>query len=930
MLKLDVPPRLTLLLGVPGICQRKLPSVVRKFKYMRASLKIFGSRCLSGSGRVATVQRASIALCGASVLFSAGARMASAGQSAPSMKLPESGVVLRDTPNPLRYFDAAGRKSAVFGRQNGQFEAWIYPVKVLHNFRLEFQQEGQPEAVRGENILREVVTRPESTSLVYVHPNFTVREIIWAPLDEPALLVYFDVDSSKPLDITAAFVPDFKPMWPASFGGQHSSWLAEEKAFALTDVTEHPTALVGSPAVRAYTEFTDHQLASGETILRVRFESRKVDAGPIPLALALSMDGAANATAIYRDVLARSRELFEKRVAHHREFLERTFSFESPDAELNQAVLWSKLTLDAGWVCHSNYGCGLVAGYGPSGTGERPGFDWWFGGDAMMSSWALEDMGDLDGALQALRFLKARQRADGKVMHEMPQSVDLLDWFGKFRYAYYHADTTPMYLYSLGEYWQRTGDAKFLEEFWPSIQKAYSYCLSTVDSADGLMDNTKAGLAAVEVGVLRGKVVKDIYLEGFWVGALDAFARMAAAKGEKSFAEEAAQRAAKARDSVEKAWWSADQRAYTFGISTDGRRTDLIGVWPSVMLALSPEMNSSQSRAAAASMAAPAIAADWGARWLANDHPLYDPLSYNNGTAWPFMSGFASWAQYRHGLPLAAFALWSSVARLTGLTAPGAVPELMNGDRYLAGEFAVPHQLFSSDGVLLPAMRGLLGLEVHGPAAAIDHELQFSFAPNLPADWPFLRFERYAIGKGHLSGEILQEAMQTTLDVKYDGDSAIVGKLAPSVPAAARIKSVQLNHKPAKYSVRDLGSFVRVELAPVKIESASPTVVTVEYEGGIGIVPPAPRSQPGERSSALKILGVNSYTQSPRCLVQISVAGLAGRTYPLQLISSMQDLRAAELRISKTGSGYIVDVPFDADNASARPGYVTRQVCLTN
>jgi hypothetical protein len=879
---------------------------------------------------MAMAWHAGVGICAMCALFFLGAQVLAAGQSGQGVNLPESGVVLRDSPNPLRYFDVTGRKSAAFGRQNGQFEAWIYPVKLLHNFRLEFQQLGQPEAVRGENILREVVTRPESTTLVYVHPNFTVREVIWAPLDEPALLVYFESDSAKPLDITAAFVPDFKPMWPASFGGQHSSWLAGEKAFALSDATEKPTALVGSPAVSAYTEFTDHQLASGEMILRMRFEPGKAGSAPLALAMALSLDGASDATAVYRDVLARSRELFEKRVAHHREFLARTFSFEAPDAELNQAVLWSKLTLDAGWVCHAKYGCGLVAGYGPSGVGERPGFDWWFGGDAMLSSWALEDMGDLDGALQALRFLKERQRSDGKVMHEMTQSVDLLDWFGKFRYAYYHADTTPMYLYSLGQYWRRTGDTKFLEEFWPSIEKAYSYCLSTMDSADGLMDNMKAGLAAVEVGVLRGKVVKDIYLEGFWVGALEALGPMAAAKGEKSLAEETVQRAAKARDSLEKKWWTAEQRAYTFGISSDGQRTDLVGVWPSVLLALSDEMNSAQSTAAAASIANPAIATDWGARWLANENPLYDPLSYNNGTAWPFMSGFAAWAQYRHGLPLAAFALWSSVARLTGLTAPGAVPELMNGDRYLAGEFAVPHQLFSSDGVLLPAVRGELGLEVRGPDTTSEHSLQLSFAPNLPADWPFLRFERYAIGKGHLSGEILQRPRQTILEVKYDGDSAIIASLVPSVPAAARIKTVLLNDKLTKYSIRDLGSFVRLDLAPVRVEPASRVVVTVDYEGGIGIVPPAPSPHPGERSSTLKILGVKSYNQNPSCLVQISVAGLAGRTYRLELVSSLPNLRVAGLPINKTDSGYLVDVPFAGDKAGERSRYATQQVCLAN
>ena len=314
-------------------------------------------------------------------------------QKAP-INLPESGLVLRGSPQPLRFFDVTGRKAAVFGKQNGQFEAWIYPVKLLHSFRLQFQQEGQVEAVRGEALLRQVVTRPESTTLIYVHPDFSVREIIWTPLNEPAVAIYFEVDSAKPLDITAAFVPDFKPMWPASFGGQHSSWLAAEKAFALTDVTGGPTALVGSPAVSSFTEFTDHQLASGETLLRMHFTSEQSRSLLPPLVMSFSMESEAKAIDIYHDVLARSQELFQQRVEHHRQFLARTFSFESPDAQLNQDFQWAKNSLDFGWVCHPKYGCGLIAGYGPSGTGERPGFDWWFGGDAMMSSWALEDVGD--------------------------------------------------------------------------------------------------------------------------------------------------------------------------------------------------------------------------------------------------------------------------------------------------------------------------------------------------------------------------------------------------------------------------------------------------------------------------------------------------------------------------------------------------------
>ena len=847
-----------------------------------------------------------------------------------SANLPESGVVLRDSPQPLRFFDATGRKSAVFGRQDGQFEAWIYPIKLLHNFLLEFQQEGQLEPVRGEMLLRQVVTRPESTTLVYVHPNFSVREIIWAPLNEPAVVIYFQVDSSKPLDITAAFVPDFKPMWPASFGGQHSSWLAQEKALTLTDATENPTALVGSSAISTYTEFTDHQLSAGEKLLRMRFTPGQSRSMLPPLVMALSMESEAKASAVYHDVLARSAELFQQRVEHYHNFLDRTLSFESPDPNLNQDFLWAKTTLDSGWVCHPRYGCGLIAGYGPSGVGERPGFDWWFGGDAMMSTWALEDTGDLDGALQALRFLKAHQRADGKIMHEMTQSVDLLDWFGKFHYAYYHADSTPMYLYSLGQYWRRTGDAKFLNEFWDSAKQAYAYCLSTVTPDDGLMDNTKAGLAAVEVGVLRGKVVKDIYLEGFWVGALEAMAQMSAAKEDKSLAHDATQRASKAIESLQKNWWSPEQGAFTFGITADGHRTDLIGVWPGVLLALSDQLDSKQAASAAAVFAKPDLATDWGVRWLSDQHPLYDSLSYNNGTAWPFMSGFAAWAQYRHGLPLSGFSIWSSVAQLTGLSSPGAVPELMNGDRYLPGEFAVPHQLFSSDGLILPAVRGVLGLETRGPSAASNGALQLSFAPNPPADWPFLRFQRYAIGDGHLSGEILQQRSQTILRLTYEGNSPVSATLALSLPAAARVKSVRLDGKPVKSSVREFGSLIRVEIAPVSLRSSQPLTLAVDYDGGIAIVPPMPHPEPGDHSSSLKILAVQSNqsnlpaSQNSTCLVQLTLAGLAGRTYPLQLISTLPNLHAAGLNLDKTETGYTLQIPFEGLN------YIVREVCLSD
>lgn len=841
------------------------------------------------------------------------AQQAPALPGTPRFDIPASGLEWRQPPQPLQFFDATGHRAGVFGRQTGQFEAWVYPVKVLHGFRLEFRQDGMIEPVRGETLLQEVIVRPESTTLVYVHPRFTVREIIWVPLDEPGIVVTFDVDSEKPLIITAKFVPDFKPMWPAGMGGQHSFWIEEDKAFGLSDGTYKPTAVIGSSAVGGFTDFTNHQLIGGEMVLQLRVTPEQARTMLIPLVISLSMESEQKAREIYRSILSRVRELYEARVKYHKEFLARTMGLETPDAELNRAFVWAKVAIDAGWECHATYGCGLVAGYGPSGDGERPGFAWWFGGDALMATWAMEDYGDLPGALQALRFLKARQRADGKMMHEMTQSVDLIDWFGKYGFAYYHADTTPMYLYSIAQYWERTGDKKFLEEFWPSAKKAYEYCLSTVDPADGLMDNTKAGLAAVEVGPLRGKVTKDIYLEGFWLAGLAGMREMAEAMADSDLSHTTYEQREKARESLRAHWWNPEGKYFAFGLSADGKRADMVGNWPSVAVALGAGRDAGQLAAEAGRLASPELSSDWGTRWLSARDPLYDPVSYNNGTVWPFMNAFVIHALERGGAAAQAFSTLRNVAALTGIQSPGHMPEHMNGDRLIPGERSVPHQLFSSVGVLLPIVNDVLGLQ----AIRADH---VRFGPRLPADWPSIRFSNYSFLGGNLSGDVSQHLNALAMTFKWTGSQPLSVELNPALPAGARIRRVLVDGKP-----------LRVE-PPVQVGDASyllfhvtvreQAAVIIEHEDGIAFVPPATSVKAGERSSSLKIISIeNVVAKTPREMT-LTLAGLGGRTYLLDLVTSAPRLTAEGAKVGWRESGYRLEVSFEGT------GYVTRTIKL--
>ncbi len=668
------------------------------------------------------------------------------GQSPPyvsSKALPDSGLQWQVSANPTRYIDAIGRRAAVFGKQDGKFEAWLWPIKVLHGFRLEFKLDNMPDPVRGEDYLETVIVRPESTTLVYVHPNFTVKQIIWAADDRPAIVQWFDVDSDRPLEITAKFVPDFKPMWPAAMGGQHSDWLPDEKAFALSDGTYKPTAIVGSPATSANTDFMDHSLIGGEMLLRLSTRPDEARHVLYPIVMALSMDSVEEARRTYDDVLTTQRSLYEQKVEHWKNFLSKTLQINTPDADLNRAFTWAKVSIEEGWVCGAptsspmevkpkpsvpkegfafpgNEECGVVAGYGPSFGGERPGFAWWFGGDGLMATWAMLDYGDADGALRELRFLKAHQRTDGKMMHEMVQSAGLIDWWGNYHFAYMHADTTPMYLYSLGQYWQRTADRKFLEGFWPSAKLAYQYCISTLDPSDGLMDNTKSGLGAIEVGVLKGKVNKDIYVQGFWLGGLRAMAALAQANNDPALARDAQGRIEKATASLQNDWWDPQQKYFAFGVNTEGERAEMIGNWSAALLSVGGGSgNSEMDHEATRIFARPELSTDWGSRGISNKSKMYDPLSYNNGTAWPFASGLVAWAQYANGESLAGYQSIMSLVHLTGIQVPGGMPEHMVGNRNEPGARSVPRQLFSSWSLIRPVVKGMLTQAATKPLIAV-------------------------------------------------------------------------------------------------------------------------------------------------------------------------------------------------------------------
>ena len=324
----------------------------------------------------------------------------------PFFPLGESPLALRGPARPGMFISAVGRRAIAMGTEDGPLELWSWPIKWLHDFELSFRVPKYTAPIPGRSVAHAVIERPEGVTIEYAHEQFTVREHIFVPLDEPAVVILLEVDAIRPLDIVVQFTPDIHYAWPAGLGGQYLIWEQNARAFLFSEAKRGLNAFLGSPAVTRASDVPAHMLGTErpQLVLGVggageRYTAPRLGEPPghninlhaayIPIVLAGGQVPRDAALALYRRLIApgAAEQEWKRRVAHAGALRENTFTLRSPDALLNRAVEYAKVNLDESFVCNPDLGCGLVAGYGLAGAAtDRPGFGWFFGGDASINS----------------------------------------------------------------------------------------------------------------------------------------------------------------------------------------------------------------------------------------------------------------------------------------------------------------------------------------------------------------------------------------------------------------------------------------------------------------------------------------------------------------------------------------------------------------
>jgi glycogen debranching enzyme len=819
----------------------------------------------------------------------------------PFFELGTSPLALSGDARPNVYLASAGRRAIAMGTEDGRFEMWSWPYKWMHDFQLAFRVPKYSAPIPARDVARRVSVRPEGATIEYAYETFTVRQHVFAALDEPAVIMLLEVDAIRPMEIIASFIPDIHLAWPASLGGQYLVWNADARAFLFSESRRRVNAFLGSPAVTQASDVPAHMLAAappqfvigvggaGERYTEPRLgeppgKNVNIRTGYIPIVLAGGEMSRDSARALYQRLTAAgaAEREWRRRVAHADSIRATTLSMHSPEPELDRALEWAKLNLDEALVCNPDLGCGLVAGYGLSGAAsDRPGFGWFFGGDGAINSFAMSGAGQFALAREgAFRFFAKYQRADGKITHEISQGAGKIDWFGAYPYAFYHGDTTPFWILAIGEYWRQSADSALVRELWPNIERAFEWSRKADSDGDGLMENPIAGAGALEVGDLQIGIVSDVYLSGVWVAALERFARMAVVMGKPELATSAKDIRRRALRTLEEKLWLPSLGQYAFALLEGGKVNENLTAWPATAMSFGV-FDADRGAAMAAQLASARIMTDWGARPLSSTSALFDPLHYNNGAVWPFVTGWVSLAQYMyHNAHAGRFAL-DAIVRTGFDEARGRNPEVLSGRFYKPLDTAVPHQFFATSMVMTPLIRGLLGIDVDAPAR------RMVIAPHLPPTWDSVRVENIPVGRERVSVRIrrtpgLIEAIVT----RSGGDGRPLEiSFSPAIPHASNLlergwsegtrgarERPQPGDAPPFESPGD-------KHAPVVGSVVREATFQVRLSEGWTVVPPRSTVNVGDRSTALRIV---SERWEPPAYV-LTIEARAGSMHRLRL-----------------------------------------------
>jgi glycogen debranching enzyme len=412
------------------------------------------------------------------------------------------------------------------------------------------------------------------------------------------------------------------------------------------------------------------------------------------------------------------------------------------------------------------------------GSSERwmpaAGLPWFmalFGRDSLIASMQamIAEPSVASGTLENLARWQAeaddpvRDMEPGKIPHELRVG----EWahFGLVPHRPYYgtADATPLYLLLLAEHHRWLGDAKALapfkgvaegcldwidkygdrdgdgfQEYGPRSPKGYRN-QAWRDAHDGVLDET---------GVFPELPIGTCEMQAYVYGAKVQMAPLFEAWGDDERAARLRSEAADLRRKFHETFWLETDGEVAFAIDGHKRAVGTVTSNPGHCLWMGI-LDARRGRIAGERLLQRDLFSGYGLRTLSEQHPSYDPHSYQRGSVWPHDTVIAAAGLRRYGLVEHAWRMMDGLLAAVMCFEDIQMPELFSG--LPKEEFAVPVPYRMANvpqawaaGAVLHMVRVLLGLEPDMPAGRLYVD------PALPPWCPRLTVEALQVGKHRL------------------------------------------------------------------------------------------------------------------------------------------------------------------------------------
>jgi glycogen debranching enzyme len=367
-----------------------------------------------------------------------------------------------------------------------------------------------------------------------------------------------------------------------------------------------------------------------------------------------------------------------------------------------------------------------------------------FGRDALITAYEALTLNP-DLAVEALRTLAAYQgkgfdpvteEEPGKIFHEL--RFGEMARCGEIPYRPYYGsiDSTPLFVIVAEATYRVTGDTAFLRELRTAIDAAIEWIDVRSEKATKLVryerltpkglfnqgwKDSRAGVSFPD-GRQAEPPIALVEVQGYCADAYVRAARLYRALGDEELAKRNEDRATSMRDLVNRLFWMPEAMRYAYAI--DGRDRVLPTVVSNVgHLLWSRVPPPDRARATARTLLASSSYGGFGIRTLAADQPVYNPLSYHNGTVWPHDNALILRGLARYGLTQETDKLFEGLHAAMASCRDQRLPELFCGIGRRAGPLvrypvACSPQAWASAAPVL-FLQSILGIAADAPGGRL-------------------------------------------------------------------------------------------------------------------------------------------------------------------------------------------------------------------